>query len=84
MIYEIFGLPRSGKTTLMTAEAQNQLNGKSILGISSHKNVFTTFYCKGCYKINFDDLKQDQPPQDTRVIFCEYQYIDSYYRLYHE
>lgn len=58
MIYEIFGLPRSGKTTLMTAEAQNQLNGKSILGINPHKKIFTTFYCKGCYKINFDDLKQ--------------------------
>lgn len=58
MIYEIAGLPRSGKTTALTMIAQRSLKGKSTAGIPSHDKVFTTFYCKGCYKLDFDDLKK--------------------------
>lgn len=57
MIYEIFGLPRSGKTTTLCYIAQNALQGKSVLGFGKYERVFTSFYCKGCYKIDFNDLK---------------------------
>lgn len=58
MIFEIFGLPGSGKTTTLTAIAQHSLKHKNFLGIPWHNKVFTTFYCQGCYKLNFDDLKE--------------------------
>lgn len=58
MIYEIFGLPRSGKTTTLTYIAQKALKGKSVLGFGKYERVFTTFFCKGCYKIDFNDLKK--------------------------
>ena len=58
MIYEIAGLPRSGKTTALAMIAQRCLKGKSTAGIAPHGNVFTTFYCKGCYKLEFMDLKK--------------------------
>lgn len=58
MIYEIFGLPGSGKTTTLTYIAQNALKGRSVLGLGKYERVFTTFYCQGCYKIDFNDLKQ--------------------------
>ena len=58
MIYEIFGLPGSGKTTTLTYIAQNALKGRSVLGLGRYERVFTTFYCQGCYKIDFSDLKQ--------------------------
>ena len=56
MIFCIFGLPGAGKTTLATAIAQKNLNKKSFLNIPVHKNVFTNFYCKDCFVLNFDEL----------------------------
>lgn len=57
MIYAIVGLPRAGKTTTLAAIAQHALKGKSFLGLSKgYKHVFSTFYCKGCAKIDFSDL----------------------------
>lgn len=58
MIFEIFGLPGTGKTTTLTAIAQNILKGKSFLDIGKHKRVFTSFYCKGCYKLDPNDLSK--------------------------
>ena len=58
MIFEIFGLPGTGKTTTLTAIAQNILNGKSFLDIGKHKRVFTSFYCKGCYKLDPNDVSK--------------------------
>ena len=44
----VFGLPRSGKTTYLAKLAYKaQKKGKK---------VYTNFYCKGCYTLNFDDL----------------------------
>lgn len=57
MIYELFGLPSSGKTTTLTMIAQNALRKKSVLGLGIYDRVFTSFYCEGCLKINFDELK---------------------------
>lgn len=56
MIFSIFGLPGAGKTTIATAIAQKNLKKKSFLGVPVHKNVFTNFYCKDCYKLDFDSL----------------------------
>lgn len=56
MIYEIFGLPRAGKTTLLAKIAQNALCRKAgILG-KVYDNVYSTFYCEGVNKIDFDAL----------------------------
>lgn len=57
MIFEIFGLPRAGKTTLLTCIAQQALRRKPcLLGSKKYKNVYTSFYCKGCKKIDFEEL----------------------------
>lgn len=48
MIKGVFGLPRSGKTTYLAKLAfQAQKRGKK---------VYTNFYCKGCYTLDFDAL----------------------------
>ena len=56
MIIGVFGLPGAGKTTFLASAAQHLLNGKKFLGLSPSKVVFTNFYCKGCYKLDFDKL----------------------------
>lgn len=56
LIYEIFGLPRSGKTTTLAAIAQHALNHKRFLDFGQYDRVFTSFYCQGCYKLNVYDL----------------------------
>lgn len=58
MIIELFGLPGSGKTTALTMIAQKTLQGKNVLNLGKHSKIFTTFYCQGCYKLDFNDLKQ--------------------------
>lgn len=57
MIYEIAGLPRAGKTTALTMIGLRSLQGKSTCGIAPHKKVFSTFYCKGLYQLDVNDLK---------------------------
>lgn len=58
MIYEIFGLPRSGKTTTLCAIGQSVLNGKNFLDFraKNYERVFSTFFCRGLNKLNFEDL----------------------------
>lgn len=56
MIMEIHGFPGSGKTTVLTMIAQNALQGKSVLGLPRVKQVFTSFACSGCYKLDFFQL----------------------------
>lgn len=70
MIYEIFGLPGTGKTTALTAEAQAQLKGKSLLGLPVHKNIYTSFYCQGCNKLIVDELK-DCAFEDATILIDE-------------
>ena len=48
MIYGVFGLPRSGKTTFLCKIAKKE--------IKRGKKVFTNFPCKGCYKLDFQTL----------------------------
>lgn len=56
MIFEIFGLPRAGKTTLLAKIAQDAKDGKSgVLG-RKYKAVYTTFFCSGINRIDFDAL----------------------------
>lgn len=57
MIYEVFGLPRSGKTTFLTAIAQKALKAeRCFLSGKKYDKVFTNFYCKGAYQIDFSAL----------------------------
>lgn len=57
MIYAILGLPRSGKTTTLACIADHALRGKPFLNLrSDYKHIFSTFYLKGCNKLNFEDL----------------------------
>lgn len=63
MIQIIFGLPRSGKTTLLTAIAQKALSHKRLKFNSlrfgsgvSYERVYTNFACSGCYQLDFDSL----------------------------
>lgn len=56
VMYGVVGKAGAGKTTFLTALAQKNLSGKSFMGIPPHSQVFTTFECRGCYKLNFDDL----------------------------
>lgn len=56
MIIGVFGLPGAGKSTFLACASQHLLNGKSFMGLSPSKVVFTNFYCKGCYKLDFDKL----------------------------
>lgn len=48
MITGVFGLPRSGKTTYLCMLAQKALH--------KGRKVYTNFYCKGCYTLDFDKL----------------------------
>lgn len=70
MILGIFGLPRSGKTTTATAIAQSALKHKAFLPDMrrDYDRVFTTFFCKGCEKLNFDDLKKYAFPNSLVII----------------
>ena len=56
MVIEIHGFPGSGKTTVLTMIAQNALKGRSVLGLPKTKQVFTSFACSGCYKLDFFQL----------------------------
>lgn len=51
-----FGVPGCGKTSLLTKFAVRELR-RIRKGKSPYKDVYTNFYCKGCKKISFDDLK---------------------------
>lgn len=57
MIYEVFGLPRSGKTTFLTSLAQRAATGRSVAALGrNYERVYTNFPCDGCYRIDFDSL----------------------------
>lgn len=55
MITGYFGLPGSGKTSMLTMFAQKELK-KIKKGKSKYEKVLTNYYCKGCYKIDYSDL----------------------------
>lgn len=69
MITCYFGVPGCGKTTLLTKFAQNELK-RIKKGKSKYKYVFTNFYCKGCYKVDFNDFKI-YTVKDALLIFDE-------------
>ena len=70
MIIGIFGLPRSGKTTTACAIAQKALVHKRFLAElrNDYGHVFTSFYCKGCNKLDFEDLKKYSYPNSLIII----------------
>lgn len=55
-VIEIHGFPGAGKTTVLTMIAQRSLADKTTLDIPPFKNVYTTFECPGCYKLEWGDL----------------------------
>lgn len=70
MIIGIFGLPRSGKTTTACAIAQKARNHKRFLSElrTDYDHVFTSFYCQGCCKLDFNDLKKYAYPNSLIII----------------
>lgn len=57
MIFEVFGLPRSGKTTFLTSLARRGASKRSVAPLGrSYERVYTNFPCDGCYRIDFDSL----------------------------
>ena len=63
MISGIFGLPGSGKSLFLGYVASRAVANKNInchglvLGnFKKYKRVYTNFYCKGCYKLDYDKL----------------------------
>lgn len=52
-----FGVPGSGKTTLMAKFAVKELK-RIRKGKSPYKDVYTNFYCKGAKMIDFKDLEK--------------------------
>lgn len=69
MITCYFGVPGVGKTTFATKIAQKALK-RIEKGKSNYKEVYTNFYCKGCKKIEFSDLK-DNLIRDSLIVFDE-------------
>ena len=69
MITCYFGVPGVGKTTFASKIAQNELK-RIQKGKSKYKNVYTNFYCKGCMKIEFSDLR-DNIVRDALIVFDE-------------
>lgn len=63
MIQIIFGLPRSGKTTLLTAIAHKANLGKRLKFGSlvfgsgvNYERVYTNFACSHCFQLGFEAL----------------------------
>ena len=48
MIQGVFGLPRSGKSTYLARLAKK--------GFKKYERVYSNFYIKGCYQLDFDTL----------------------------
>lgn len=55
MIIGYVGIPGCGKTSVLTLIAQKELQ-RIQKGKSKYKEVYTSFYCVGCKKLNFQDL----------------------------
>ena len=76
MIKAVFGLPGEGKTTFLTKCAVKWLNGKKFMGIPANERVFTSFYCPGCYKLEWDklglyELQNANILIDEIMLFCD-------------
>lgn len=57
MISGYFGVPGSGKTTILTALAQKEIR-RIRRGTSSYEHVLTNFYCIGCERVEFVDFNK--------------------------
>ena len=55
MISGYFGLPGVGKTSFLAKIAYLE-NRRIRKGKSKYKQVYTNFFCEGCYRLNFRDL----------------------------
>lgn len=55
MIQMFFGLPGSGKSSLLAYFAQRE-NKKIIKGKSKYRAVYSNFYISGCYQLKYSDL----------------------------
>lgn len=68
MIQGVFGLPGSGKSTYL-AKLAKKANNKGV-------KVYSNFYIKGCYQLDFDDLGQHEYSDcllliDEISLFCD-------------
>ena len=70
MVIEIHGFPGAGKSTVLTMIAQRALQGKSTLGLPKTREVYTSFPCAGCYKLDFYQLGK-QNFHDCLIIIDE-------------
>lgn len=76
MIKSVFGLPGEGKTTFLTKCARMWLSGKRYMGIPPSDRVFTSFYCPGCYKLDWNtlglyDMQNSNILIDEIMLFCD-------------
>lgn len=68
-ILGIFGFPGCGKTTVLAATVERDLQHKpSWFGLPLHDKIFTTFPCVGAYRLDFDDLGKYAMPNSLIVI----------------
>ena len=69
MITCYFGLPGSGKTTILAKIAQKELK-RINKGKSKYKQVYTNFYCKDCYNLQYDYFGK-YLIEDSLILFDE-------------
>lgn len=69
MITAYFGVPGCGKTTLLAKFAKKELK-KIKRGRSKYTRIYSNFYCKGCYRIEYANL-QDFKMYDCLILLDE-------------
>lgn len=77
MITGLFGVPGCGKTTIATKLAQRDLRRQKwpvwfarLKKVKQYKHIYTNFECKGCEKIEWDNLKKYKT-YDSHIILDE-------------
>ena len=77
VIYGIYGLPGTGKTTVMTAAATASLSGKRFLGIPPKCRVFSNVPIPGTYELTIDMIGECDLSNSLLLIDEACQWFDS-------